>query len=416
MAGHGREPLGVGELGKIKESKFTKIDAVTKKEVEWTRYDSSVGMPDGSVKRFRVSAPTETAAYRAMRAKAEELSSLGTSLSKKNPTVADAFTDWLEHREKQVKASDQKTIGGKTITRQTLEQYQHHAGIVIRLLGPVRLTALSVPLIEAKLESLITGGDELEGASTARLCKVVLKMALDHAVRLGYLKANPAASVVLTSPGVPEVKAPDRAALDLLRAMVKARFEAKGVPGPKPNRRVLQAIELMVATGARIGEVMALRWRDVDLKEPSVALTGTLIERGPLRRQSYGKSANSYAKFMVTPFVGTMLIEMKENTPFDRLDDPIFPTRTGKHAAPSAVRTSLRNIIEKSDVELPMHISPHSFRKAVATHLEATMGIEAASHQLRHADTRTTRRHYIARAEQVRDATPALVELSPTGP
>ena len=48
---------------------------------------------------------------------------------------------------------------------------------------------------------------------------------------------------------------------------------AKDRPGPKPTSDMADIIDLMLATGARIGEVLALRWNDIDLDAPRPNLT-----------------------------------------------------------------------------------------------------------------------------------------------
>lgn len=54
------------------------------------------------------------------------------------------------------------------------------------------------------------------------------------------------------------------AEFEQIRAAVAAYGRGRdGVGGPKPGRLLPAFIELLVATGARPGEVLAIRWEDV---------------------------------------------------------------------------------------------------------------------------------------------------------
>ncbi|MCZ7375221.1 hypothetical protein [Micromonospora sp. WMMC250] len=52
-----------------------------------------------------------------------------------------------------------------------------------------------------------------------------------------------------------------------------------GKPGPRHNGDQADVVDLMLATGARIGELLALRWEDLDLaaERPSLTICGTLV-------------------------------------------------------------------------------------------------------------------------------------------
>ncbi len=48
------------------------------------------------------------------------------------------------------------------------------------------------------------------------------------------------------------------------------------VDRPKATSDMADIIDLMLGTGSRIGEILALRWRDVDLDAARVRITGTI--------------------------------------------------------------------------------------------------------------------------------------------
>jgi integrase len=55
-------------------------------------------------------------------------------------------------------------------------------------------------------------------------------------------------------------------------------------------------------------------------------------------------------------------------------------------------------------------VTPHKFRRTVATTINEHAGVELASQLLRHADSAITIKHYIRRNENVDPATAGLLE------
>ncbi len=99
------------------------------------------------------------------------------------------------------------------------------------------------------------------GPSRVRCAHVVLHRAVAQAVRCGWLARNPVSSA--TRPPVPKVAiTPPR-----IEAVRLALTTARQV-----NPDLWCWLQVAVATGARRGEVCALRWRDVDLDEGIVRI------------------------------------------------------------------------------------------------------------------------------------------------
>ncbi|WP_165772518.1 tyrosine-type recombinase/integrase [Tepidiforma thermophila] len=128
-------------------------------------------------------------------------------------------------------------------------------------LGDRRLTALQPLELERLYRRLLDAG---LAPSTVRITHKIVHKALADAVRLGYLAANPA----------------DRAAPPRV-----VQATAGTVLGPEEARRLLEAARgdrlealavLALTTGMRQGELLALRWRDVDLEGGTIRVTGSL--------------------------------------------------------------------------------------------------------------------------------------------
>lgn len=142
-------------------------------------------------------------------------------------------------------------------------------------------------------------------------------------------------------------------------------------------------------------------------------IAGTVIDRAGVYRQGYTKTERFHSQMTLTDKAVQALQSARTEikTPITP-ESPVFPTRTGRcFSAPSTVCGSLRSILESSSVKLPSHVTPHAFRRAVATFLAENVGVEAAAAQLRHKSTRTTLAHYIRRSEVATDRTSILGEL-----
>lgn len=397
-----RPRLDIGALGEISTRQIEKGG-----KKYWTA-ESSMRLDTGK-KRLSARGATKAAALAALHKKAEKLRNDASPLKSTSPTVRDALKFYLKTLSV-LDPQDEDIRDASAVRQQTHKQYQNDAANLDRIMGNIKLKDLTVPLVQKQLESLM---DRTTGRGTTRAhqAKGTLGRALGEAVRMGEMSTNPVLSVKLPRKGVRVVEALDQGDLKVLREIMEARFAEKKA-GPKPSRRVLHTIELMLSTGCRIGEVLAIRWQDVDLEAKTVVIAGTVIDRATIYRQGYTKTDRFHSRMTLTDRAVEALKEARSliKTPITP-ESPVFPTRSGRFSAPSTVRASLRRILDSSTVKLPGHVTPHAFRRAVATALADTVGVEAAAEQLRHKSTRTTLEHYIRRSEMAKDRTSILGEL-----
>ena len=149
---------------------------------------------------------------------------------------------------------------------------------IVPLLGAVRLRDLSAEVVDAWIGELRaetdTGRPRL-GPTSARLVRKVLSMALEEAVQRGRMPSNP---VALTQP-----PRPDRTRKKLGWTLDEARQFLRAAA----EHRLFAAFHLGLVTGLRRGEVLALRWVDVDLEQHQLEVVQQLsVERGrPVLKQ-----------------------------------------------------------------------------------------------------------------------------------
>jgi integrase len=134
-------------------------------------------------------------------------------------------------------------------------------------LGNVTLSKLKASDLDRLYRRLHTsgavGGGSLSPATVRRI-HGVLRRALAQGVKWGWIGVNPAAATTPPRVPQPEIKPPSGA--ELARVLQRASDSSPELAG---------FLVLAAATGARRSELVALRWRDVDLVDGTVR-----IERG----------------------------------------------------------------------------------------------------------------------------------------
>jgi len=373
----GRAALPLGGHGEI---------MAEREETGWTAWAQFRHPTTGKTGRRQVRGHrTKGAAVAALKERLEKLAGGAQS----GWTVARLVREWL--------ASVEPTPGAAGISPQTFEQYARHSVHITRELGGLELAEVTTYDAEAFIAGLM---DKRTGAGTgrARLTRVALSQACAWGVRQGLMPANPVPGTSAVKVKKKEPKALTTDEVRQLRELVHDWRPSPGVGGPKPRSDFGEIIDLLLGTGLRIGEAMALRWGDISLSKARLVVAGTMIERGKLERQPWGKSEGSYRSIPLRPWLVEMLRTRKIAAGMPDDEQPIFTTRTGAHLAPTAVRRTLRRVLDDSGLEW---VTPHTFRKTTATLVEATSGLEAARAMLGHSSSEITEGFYIQRPDEV---------------
>jgi integrase len=140
-------------------------------------------------------------------------------------------------------------------------------GRIRPLLGHIQLAELEPDVIDAAYRKWLD-----DGLSTATVHKYhcILSAACRQAVKWGWIEAAPTARSTPPSVGRAEMKVPTPAQVS---ALIKAAEESDPV--------LSTAVALAALTGARRGELVALKWSDVDLMNGRVNIARSLtVARG----------------------------------------------------------------------------------------------------------------------------------------
>ncbi|GAA1628550.1 tyrosine-type recombinase/integrase [Leucobacter chromiireducens] len=245
----------------------------------------------------------------------------------------------------------------------------------------------------------------------ARQARVVLRLALGLAVRHEVIPRNPMDHVSRLRRPVSTPDAFEDSDIELIREAVQAWEEREITAGPRPDGQLGQIIEVLLGTSARIGEVLAIRLCDLDLRSPipTVKITGTIVSRkGELtHRQDHPKTSRSVRRIALPAFaMKAIKARMKKRLSIDP-DALLFCNRNGGPMTTNNVRRQLRSIMDKTGLE---GVTPHRFRRTGATTIYHAGGLDLAAGLLGHTDPRITQHHYIARNDLVDPATASMLE------
>lgn len=128
-------------------------------------------------------------------------------------------------------------------------------------------------------------------------------------------------------------------------------------------------------------------------------VSGTLSNdtvSGALFRQEHPKSDAGRRGLKLPRTVVDMLTARRVAA----IDEMVFPSSTGTYRWPANTRRSWRQALDGSSYRGK---TPRDFRKAVATHLDRQVGIQAAQKQLGHGSEDITTKFYVERQEEVAD-------------
>jgi len=132
-------------------------------------------------------------------------------------------------------------------------------------------------------------------------------------------------------------------------------------------------LELLYSSGLRVSELTSVRWRDLDMAEGMIRVTG----KG--------------SKTRIVPVGGKAIAALRALREQDHpgADDPLVRGRLGKPLTPGGVRARLKR--RAKDQGVWKRVYPHLLRHSCASHvLESSGDLRAVQELLGHADIGTT--------------------------
>jgi integrase len=364
---------------------------------------------DGVVRVYSKSGRTKTEARNNLTSFFHEHGgSFGDDLVQPTTTVAQLVEIWLEAEAKSDEAPRPETLAKYATNLANVLDPGKNA----QPLGAYEIRRVRPAIVTAAL-------DRLPSTDMKRKARGNLKRAFDLAVYHEAIPDNPAEK----SPTIAKAKNPVQTIqiddIEVIRDKVREWSVGANRPGPK-NHDMPDLVDLLLATGLRIGEVIGLRWSDIDLIpdgsdddwKPTLSVTGKISSSGRPVREDWTKTGNGIRTFVLPPFAVAMLRVRKMGQKPSPID-AVFATRNGTWYSTSNMQRAWGKIRDAAGLPELDGVTFHTFRRTVATQIDAVLDAERAAGQLGHGSTAVTEASYINRSPVVVDASAATELLGP---
>ncbi len=286
-------------------------------------------------------------------------------LVKTGVTFTDAAAEWLRYVEHDRDRKPSTITGYKAILRAQL----------LPAFGEEPIESITT----ASIESWLAGFDRAPATRTKAL--VLMHGIFKRAKKLYGLPTNPVADVErppMRRSGDIDVFSPEE-----VMALVRAAASEQDA-----------AIYLTAAfTGLRRGELLALRWRDVDFSGQVIRVRASYAE-GALTTPKSGKVRS----VPMAPDVAEALAKLGQRTGWTADDDLVFVGQAGSYLDGRALRRRYDSALKRANLR---KLRFHDLRHTFGTRMIAKADIRRVQEWMGHADIQTTMKylHYAPREE-----------------
>lgn len=240
------------------------------------------------------------------------------------------------------------------------------------------------------------GGHPLS-LETVRGVRQFLKGAFDYAKRNDLVEHNPVINTMKIHEARNDAMAIDEASIQPFVEALRADMH-RAADGPLGilRRNAAMAMYLSLNTGLRVGEVAALRRKDIRLAAKSLSVNGTVIEQdGEAVRQGKTKGKRSRNVAIAADLAAAIKEHLEwQRTYLDRVtkDTPLV-TLDGGHMRPTSLSRQFARM--RDELGLDRALTFHSLRHTHATILlQGGTDMRTVQERLGHADVGTTLRIY----------------------
>lgn len=294
--------------------------------------------------------------------------------------LAEWLKEWLESYKKY-------TIKQSSYTRYSNVVNRH----LVPRLGHYELKNLRTDIIQGYVKATIE--ENKIAVSTVRGHIVILSAALKQAKKEGIIDKNPCEDIIL-----PKKLIKKPVYLDVKEAQ-KLETVLRNSRDHKKSTAVLFALK----TGIRLGELAALKWKDVDFGEQVIHISDSVqrvknSEKNSTKTKMVFEGTKSYSSNRIIPMnpeIYELLYQyyetMKHKGNFS--ETFVFTNRKNSFIDPRVYQLYFRHILKKAGIR---HVNFHALRHTFATHAASkNMQISVLSRILGHSNVGLTLQLYV---------------------
>ena len=286
-------------------------------------------------------------------------------------TFADAAAEWLRYVEHD-----------RAVKPSTLRDYRSSVAGLLPVFGEARLEDITTRMIERWFAGLATSVDRPLSNRSRNKALTILGGILERARRVYNLPSNPARDVEKL-----------RERYDATTFDFYSPEEVWALHRAAASEQDAGLFLTAAFTGLRRGELVALRWRDVDFERSAIRVAGS-VAAGTLTTP---KSGHGRVIPMV-PEVAQELAKLSKRDGSTSDDDLVFPGDSGGHLDGSALRRRFVAAQKRAGLRrLRFHDLRHTFGTLAVRGAESIVELQS---WLGHAEVRTTMRYTHYREQQ----------------
>lgn len=227
--------------------------------------------------------------------------------------------------------------------------------------------------------------------ATCRKVYVILQSIFARAVEQGFIKETPCTkAVILPKSKQPKEKKPflnEHQAKDLLKMV-------------EDSTQFNRIIKVLLYTGMRSGECLALRWQDIDFENKTIHIENTLTDVGGKHWLQPPKTKTSNRYIALSDILAKIFLEQKQYNDEKKAKlgkdykypEMVFTTDSGNYVDRSGLNTQFRRFVKDTEFDF---ITLHSLRHCNATLLiNSGIDLKIVSELLGHSDVSTTANVY----------------------
>ncbi len=248
----------------------------------------------------------------------------------------------------------------------TARSYRDTVERVKRLIGGARLQQIT----PVTIQQIILGWQDEFSPSTIRRHIACLSSAFNKAVELGLITKNPARGVSL--PRVDRLEPKTLSAAEASRLLKEAAFTPVYIP-----------CCLALLMGMRRGEILALRWKDIDLDNGTITVARTAVTTGT-GRTVYKEPKTGRTRVLAVPggLVDILRARKDESWYAERGDISVVLDMT-----PQQLSTAFARFAQKHGFDVTFHGLRHTHASLL---LEAGVNMKVTQERLGHSKMSTT--------------------------